>query len=61
MNLTTLGLLLIDHLLGDFLFQPDAWVKDKKERKIKSKSLYYPIGIHIVLAIGGGLICNNIN
>ena len=43
--------LLIAHLLGDFVFQSDKWVKNKEERKIKSKYLYYHILIHFVLMI----------
>ncbi|HJS01278.1 MAG TPA: DUF3307 domain-containing protein [Flavobacterium sp.] len=41
--------LLLAHLLGDFLFQPSLWVKDKKIRKVKSKYLYYHIGLHLLL------------
>lgn len=29
--------LIIAHLISDFILQPDKWVKDKKERKIRSK------------------------
>jgi len=41
--------LLLAHLIGDFLLQPTAWVKDKKKYKIRSKYLYYHIGIHFLL------------
>ena len=40
--------LILAHLIGDFLFQPDSWVEDKKNKKIKSKYLYYHIGIHFI-------------
>lgn len=40
--------LILAHLIGDFLFQPDSWIEDKKNKKIKSKYLYYHIGIHLV-------------
>ncbi|MDY0779659.1 DUF3307 domain-containing protein [Tenacibaculum sp. IB213877] len=41
--------LLIAHLLGDFAFQPFSWVKHKEKHKIKSKKLYYHIGVHALL------------
>ncbi|WKK78245.2 DUF3307 domain-containing protein [Marivirga salinae] len=37
---------LIAHVLGDFVFQPDRWVKDKQLKKGKSKFLYFHIIIH---------------
>ncbi len=40
--------LVLSHLLGDFLFQPGAWVKDKENRKYKSPYLYLHIVIHTV-------------
>ena len=40
--------LILAHLIGDFLFQPDSWIKDKKKKKIKSKFLYIHIGIHFI-------------
>ncbi len=40
--------LFLAHFIGDFLFQSDAWVHDKKEKKIRSKYLYWHIGIHLV-------------
>lgn len=43
--------LLLAHLLGDFLLQPTTWVKDKKKKKIKSKYLYYHIGLHFLLLL----------
>lgn len=42
--------LLLAHLLGDFVLQPTAWVKDKEHRKHKSQYLYYHILLHGVLA-----------
>ena len=39
--------LVLSHLLGDFLFQPDTWVKDKENRKHASPYLYLHIIIHI--------------
>lgn len=42
---------LIAHLLGDFVFQPESWVKDKEKKKIKSKKLYLHITVHILLLL----------
>lgn len=41
--------LLLSHFLGDFIFQPASWVKDKDEKKYASKYLYLHIGVHILL------------
>jgi len=32
--------LLLAHLLGDFLLQPDSWVKAKEKNKLKAWQLY---------------------
>lgn len=37
---------LIAHFLGDFVFQPEKWVKDKEKKKLKSDKLYYHIAVH---------------
>jgi hypothetical protein len=42
--------LLFAHFLGDFLFQPYSWVKDKERRKLASPKLYFHILIHIALS-----------
>jgi len=48
----TLGLkLLLAHVLGDFVFQPDRWVKGKTEKKHKSKYLYLHIAIHALMLL----------
>jgi hypothetical protein len=44
--------LLLAHILGDFVFQPEKWVKDKEENKVKSIKLYFHIGIHTILLLG---------
>lgn len=41
----------IAHILGDFVFQPDHWVKDKQLKKGKSKFLYIHIAIHAGLLL----------
>ncbi len=43
--------LLIAHLLGDFVFQPKSWVKDREKKKIKSLKLYAHIGVHLLLLL----------
>ncbi len=43
--------LILAHLLGDFIFQPDSWVKDKEQKKAKSQYLYFHILIHFALAM----------
>lgn len=44
-------MLVLAHLIGDFLLQPIAWVKDKKKYKIKSKYLYLHLLVHFVLLL----------
>lgn len=39
--------LIIAHLIGDFLFQPNKWVRHKKKKKHQSKYLYYHILVHL--------------
>ena len=39
--------LILAHFLGDFLFQPDQWVKHKEQYKYKSKFLYWHILVHL--------------
>lgn len=42
--------LILAHLLGDFILQPNSWVSDKENRKLKSKYLYFHVLIHTVLS-----------
>lgn len=42
--------LLLAHLLGDFIWQPNSWVTDKENKKHKSIYLYVHILLHGVLA-----------
>jgi protein-S-isoprenylcysteine O-methyltransferase Ste14 len=42
---------LLVHILGDFVFQPEKWVKNKEEKKVKSVKLYFHIGVHAVLLL----------
>lgn len=42
--------LILAHLLGDFVLQPNSWVADKESRKLKSKFLYVHILVHTVLS-----------
>jgi Protein of unknown function (DUF3307) len=41
--------LILAHLLGDFLLQPDSWVEAKEEKKLSAWQLYLHILIHFVL------------
>ena len=43
--------LILAHLLGDFILQPDSWVADKENYKLKSKFLYIHILIHTFLSL----------
>jgi Protein of unknown function (DUF3307) len=43
--------IILAHVLGDFLFQPTAWVKAKEVKKQKSPYLYAHIGVHLVCLI----------
>ncbi len=43
--------LFLAHILGDFIFQPDAWVKDKHLKKHKSPYLYWHILIHALVLL----------
>lgn len=43
--------LLLAHLLGDFVLQPNAWVHEKERLKIKSPKLYYHILLHGFLSL----------
>jgi len=40
--------LLIAHVLGDFVFQPDSWVKDKKLKTYRSKYFYWHGLVHLL-------------
>ncbi len=42
--------LLLAHLLGDFLLQPNSWVKDKEYKQHKSSFLYLHTLLHGILA-----------
>jgi hypothetical protein len=42
--------LLLAHLLGDFIWQPNSWVTDKEAKKYKSGYFYLHILLHGVLA-----------
>jgi hypothetical protein len=44
-------MLVLAHLIGDFLFQPAAWVKDKRKYKIRSKYLYLHLLVHFALLL----------
>lgn len=41
--------LVLAHILGDFVFQPYAWVKDREQKGIKSVGLYNHIMVHVLM------------
>lgn len=43
--------LLLAHMLGDFLLQPDSWVKAKEKNKLKAWQLYAHTFIHFAIAM----------
>lgn len=43
--------LILAHLLGDFLLQPNSWVADKERKKLGSIYLYLHVLIHMVLVM----------
>jgi hypothetical protein len=43
--------ILLTHILGDFVFQPEKWVKNKEEKKVKSIKLYFHISVHAILLL----------
>lgn len=43
--------LLLAHILGDFVLQPNSWIKDKQEKKQKSAYLYLHILVHLVALV----------
>lgn len=38
--------LILAHVLGDFVFQPDSWVENKRKKKHRSGYLYKHLGVH---------------
>ena len=49
--LTLLIKLILAHLIGDFLLQPQKWVNHKETHKVKSKFLYAHILVHLAALI----------
>lgn len=43
--------LLLAHLLGDFIFQPEDWVKEKENKKLRSGKLYLHTLVHALLVL----------
>jgi len=41
--------LLLAHILGDFVLQPDNWIEGKQKDKLRSKYMYYHIGVHLLM------------
>lgn len=43
--------LILAHIVGDFVLQSDAWVKEKETKKIKSRFLVWHVLLHVGLMI----------
>ncbi|SDX82040.1 Protein of unknown function [Lutibacter oricola] len=43
--------LILAHVIGDFVFQPEKWVKSKEKKKHKSPYLYWHILVHLFAAL----------
>lgn len=43
--------LILAHILGDFVFQPDRWVAKKREKKHRSGFLYKHLGVHALALV----------
>ncbi len=41
--------MLLAHLVGDFILQPDSWVNDKNTSKLRSPKLFIHLGIQTIL------------
>lgn len=42
--------LILAHLFGDFILQPNSWVAEKESKKLKSRYLYFHVLIHTILS-----------
>ena len=40
--------LLIAHVIGDFVYQPDKWVEEKKNKPLKSRYFYFHGIVHLI-------------
>ncbi|MBO6586258.1 MAG: DUF3307 domain-containing protein [Gracilimonas sp.] len=45
-------MLVLAHLLGDFLLQPSRWIEERRQKKWKAGPLYLHGFVHIALAFG---------
>ncbi|RIA09427.1 uncharacterized protein DUF3307 [Flavobacteriaceae bacterium MAR_2010_72] len=43
--------LILAHVIGDFVLQPLKWVRDKEEKKHRSKYLYWHVCVHLLALI----------
>ncbi|WP_100614835.1 DUF3307 domain-containing protein [Confluentibacter citreus] len=43
--------LLLAHFIGDFFLQPQKWVAEKEQKKLKSPKLYVHICIHVLVTL----------
>lgn len=50
LSLLILVQLILSHILTDFVFQPNSWIRDKRKNKHRSKSLYFHSALAGILA-----------
>ncbi|WP_110665030.1 DUF3307 domain-containing protein [Salinicola halophilus] len=50
--LSLLFILLLAHVVGDFVLQSDAWAKEKAQRHLRARALYYHVGLHTLMTLG---------
>ena len=43
--------LILAHLIGDFILQPNKWIIDKETNKLKSKYLYIHVFLHFLVTM----------
>ncbi len=43
--------ILLSHLIGDFLLQPESWIREKEKKKLTSKYLYFHVLLHFSVAM----------
>lgn len=57
MDFSLIARLLVAHVLGDYVLQPDAWVVQRNQKHFRSPFLYFHSLVHVALAL---LFCFNL-
>ncbi|MDH4573088.1 DUF3307 domain-containing protein [Salinicola acroporae] len=50
-GLSLLLALLLSHTVADFILQSDAWARQKQQHHFRARSLYWHVGIHMLLCL----------